>query len=98
MAQDNPQSNQATVTVVLAAALLRLFPGCQGRLEIAAGDVAGLLDELEARWPGMRDRLRDSTPRIRRHISIFVDGRRSHLETPLTPGATVYVLTAISGG
>ncbi len=98
MLQDTAQSAATTVTVILPAALMRLFPGCQGRLVIAASDIAGMLDELEARWPGMRDRLRDSTPSIRRHISIFIDGRRSRLDTPLRPGATVYVLTAMSGG
>jgi len=86
------------VTVVLTPALLRLFPGCEGRLEITASTVAELLDQLDARWPGMRDRLRDSTPAVRRHISVFVDGRRAKLETPLVAGGTVYVLTSMSGG
>jgi molybdopterin converting factor small subunit len=86
------------VTVVLTPALLRLFPDCSGRLEITAATVADLFDELEARWPGMRDRLRDSTPAIRRHISVFVDGRRAKLETPLVAGGKVYVLTSMSGG
>jgi len=84
--------------VVLAPALMRLFPGCQGRLDIAASSVGDMIDELDARWPGMRDRLRDTTPRIRRHISVFVDGHRATLETPLKPGTKVYVLTAVSGG
>ena len=46
----------------------------------------------------MRDRLCDSMPGIRRHINIFVEGERATLETRLTPGAEVFVLTAISGG
>ena len=40
----------------------------------------------------------DSTPRIRRHINIFVDGERATLDTRLAPGAEVMVMTAISGG
>ena len=35
------------------------------------------IDALDARWPGMRDRLCDSTPAIRRHINVFVDGERA---------------------
>ncbi len=58
----------------------------------------GLLDALDMRWPGMRDRLSDSTPRIRPHVNIFVDGDRSALDTPLRPGASVLIITAISGG
>lgn len=86
------------VTVVLAAALVRLFPGCAPRLEVGARSVGELLDALDKKWPGMRDRLRDSTPAIRRNISVFVDGHRARLETPLKAGTTVHILTAISGG
>ena len=57
-----------------------------------------MIDRLDARWPGMRDRLCDSTPAIRRHINVFVDGERARLETRLGPGAEVYIMTAISGG
>ena len=56
------------------------------------------MDALESRWPGMRDRLCDSTPGIRRHINVFVDGERATLATDLAPGTEVWVLTAISGG
>ncbi|MEA2742004.1 MAG: sulfur-carrier protein, partial [Acetobacteraceae bacterium] len=31
-----------------------------------------MIEALNARWPGMQDRLCDSTPRVRRHINIFV--------------------------
>ena len=36
-----------------------------------------VIDALDARWPGMRDRLCDSTPAMRRHINVFVDGKRA---------------------
>jgi molybdopterin converting factor small subunit len=77
---------------------MRLFPGAEPRVQIAARTVGAMLDELDSRWPGMRDRLRDTTPQIRRHISVFVEGRRARLETPLTASAKVYVLTSMSGG
>jgi molybdopterin converting factor small subunit len=88
----------AAVVVALPPALLRLFPGCPPRVELpAAATVGEAIDALDARWPGMRDRLRDSTPRIRRNVNLFVEGRRATLETPLTPGAAVTVLTAVTG-
>lgn len=86
------------VTVRLPDALVALFPGSPRRLEITAATVGEAIDGLDRRWPGMRDRLCDSTPAIRRHINVFVDGERAALETPLEPGAEVFVLTAISGG
>jgi sulfur-carrier protein len=86
------------VIVVLPPALLRLFPGCERELSVRAHSVAELIDALDASWPGMRDRLCDSTPRVRRHINIFVGGARAGLETTLCTGAEVFIMTAISGG
>jgi molybdopterin synthase sulfur carrier subunit len=83
---------------LLPVALTRLFPGSPAELTLEAGSVAEMIDRLDARWPGMRDRLCDSTPRIRRHINIFVAGTRATLDTPLAPDAEVFVMTAISGG
>lgn len=87
-----------TVTVTLPAALLPLFPGAPGLLQLDAGTVAEVMDALEARWPGMRDRLCDSRPAIRRHINVFVEGRRATLDTNLAPGTEVFIITAVSGG
>lgn len=92
------QDASPPVTVVIPAALIALFPGAPARVEVAAATVGGALGALDARWPGMRDRLVDSRPAIRRHINVFVDGERADLETRLAPGAEVFVLTAISGG
>ncbi len=88
----------ATVSVTLPPALLELFPGAPMVLTLSAGDIGELLAALDARWPGMRDRLADTRPAIRKHIQLFVDGRRATLETPLPPGADVVFLTAMSGG
>jgi molybdopterin synthase sulfur carrier subunit len=84
--------------VRLPAVLIALFPEAERLVESHAPTVDALMDELDGRWPGMRDRLCDSRPSIRRHINVFVDGERAALDTPLRPGSDVYVLTAISGG
>jgi len=96
--RDDPPLASPTVVVTLPAALVRLFPGAVRRLELPASTVGEMIDALDARWPGMRDRLCDSRPSIRRHINVFVAGRRATLDTRLAPGAEVTVLTAISGG
>jgi len=94
----NDQSSRPPVLVRLPPALIRLFPGAVWRVEMPASSVREVIDALDARWPGMRDRLCDSRPAIRRHISVFVAGRRATLETPLPPGTEVAIMTAISGG
>ena len=86
------------VTVKLAGALTHLFPGAPRRIDVTAATVAEMIDALDAVWPGMRDRICDSTPADRRHMNVFVAGRRATLDTRLPPGAEVFVLTAISGG
>jgi molybdopterin converting factor small subunit len=91
-------ASERPVVVRIAPALVRLFPDAVSRVDVFAPDVGKLIDELEIRWPGMRDRICDSRPAIRRHMNIFVDGRRASLATELKPGADVFILTAISGG
>ena len=76
-AHDRPGTTP--VVVRLPGVLVDLFPGSVRRLELQAGTVAEMIDGLDARWPGMRDRLCDSTPAVRRHINVFVDGRRAGL-------------------
>ena len=89
---------RAPAVVRLPLLLTTLFPGAERVVRVEAQTVADVIDALEAQWPGMRDRLCDTTPAIRRHINVFVEGRRAKLDTPLAPGADVYVLTAVSGG
>ena len=71
--------------MTLPIALVRLFPGSTNAVELKATSVREATDELNTRWPGMRDRLIDSRPAIRRQISILVGGHRARLETPLSP-------------
>ncbi|WP_293859812.1 MoaD/ThiS family protein [uncultured Alsobacter sp.] len=91
-------SDPGEVHVRLPAALVPLFPDAPRLLTLRAGSVAELMSGLEERWPGMRACLCDETPAVRRHINVFVAGRRAKLDTPLAPGADVYILTAVSGG
>ena len=85
-------------TVLLPGSLIALFPGTPRRQEVAGTTVADLLDELERTVPGLRDRLVEAGPRLRRHINVFVDGSPADLGTSVTPTAVVHVLPAVSGG
>ena len=84
--------------VVRLPALLKALFHSERVVKIEAETVEDVMNGLEARWPGMRDRLCDTTPAIRRHINVFVEGERVRLDTRLEPGADVFILTAISGG
>lgn len=87
----------ARVTVVLPPPLLRLFPTAEPRVAVEAATVADAIAALDAHWPGLRDRLCDSTPRIRRTVNVFVGGQKARLETELADGAELVVLPAVIG-
>lgn len=91
-------SDPSNVDVTLAPALVRLFPEAVPRLTVSASTVDDVIACLEARWPGMRDRICDSTPAIRCHMNVFVDGQKATLATSLNAGARVFIITAVSGG
>jgi len=98
VSRTEPAGSTRPVLVRLPAVLVTLFPGAERRFEIQAETVGEMIDALDARWPGMRDRICDSRPAIRKHINVFVDGERSTLQTRLPPGADVFIFTAMSGG
>ena len=75
-----------------------LFAGLPRTLDLDAATVDEALDQLEERWPGLRDRLCEPGPALRRHIHVYVDRERAQLDTALEPRSRVDVITAISGG
>jgi molybdopterin converting factor small subunit len=87
-------------TVHLPRSLVTLFTDPPPRhLQLPSTSLAGLVDDLEQRWPGMRDRLVEAGPRLREHINVFVDGERQReLTTPLRDGSVVHVIPAVAGG
>jgi molybdopterin converting factor small subunit len=85
-------------TVVLPRSLIALFPGAERRLELDGATVEELIDRLDERIPGIRNRLVDAGPSLREHLNVFVDGQRAGLGTVVSPDATVHVIPAVSGG
>ena len=82
----------------LPTTLPPLFNGLPRRLDIDAATVAEAIERLDERWPGLRERLCEPGPALRRHINVYVDRERAELDTPLQAGSRVDVIAAISGG
>ena len=82
----------------LPGTLPPLFPGLPRHLSVEAATVGEALDRLNADYPGLRDRLVEPGADLRSHIHVYVEGERAALDTPLTDGTRVDVITAISGG
>ena len=69
----------------------------------AEGDsVREVLDNVFASNPQARSYVLDDQARLRRHMTVFVDGRairdRVRLSDRVAVGSTVYVFQALSGG
>ena len=75
-----------------------LFDELPRRLDVDASTVDEAIDRLDERWPGLRDRLCEPGPVLRRHINVYVDRERAGLETPIGSQSRVDVIAAISGG
>lgn len=81
---------------------LRDHCGGQSEVRVAAGDLAGALDELELRYPACRVRLTDGAGRLREFVRLFVNERevpvREGLTVQLRPEDAVSILPAACGG
>ncbi len=85
--------------VQLPRSLVELFPGAPRRVEVDDATTVGeLIRRLDARWPGLAERICDAGPVLREYINVFVDGEPADLGTAVGPDAVVHVLPAVAGG
>lgn len=66
--------------------------------QVEGHTVAETLGELLKAEPGLRGHLLDEGGALRPHVSVFVDGARAELESPVGDGASIRILHAVSGG
>jgi molybdopterin converting factor small subunit len=82
----------------LPVTLPTVFADLPRRVDVEAATVAEAIDRLNERWPGIRDRLCEPGPALRRHVNVYVDRERAELDTALRADSRVDVISAISGG
>jgi adenylyltransferase/sulfurtransferase len=74
----------------------------QARVEAKAGTVGAVLLELEDRYPGMRERLRDEGGALHRYINVYVNSQEIHdlqgEDTALNEGDEMSIIPAVAGG
>ena len=80
----------------------RSFTGNRTHMEVEGRNVAELLSNLEAKFPGFRDLCCDDTGAIPAHINIYVNnkeiGALDGAATKLAEGDEVAVIPALAGG
>jgi sulfur-carrier protein len=81
---------------------LRRFTGGTDEVPAAGESVRAVIEDLEKRHPGMRERLLDDKGELRRFVNIYVNQEdirfMQNRETILKDGDEVAIVPAIAGG
>jgi sulfur-carrier protein len=71
-------------------------------VDVAGATVREALDAAFAIHPGARNYVLDDQSHVRKHVSIFCDGKmirdRTTLREALTPSSQILIVPALSGG
>ncbi len=71
-------------------------------MQINAQTVGELIDELDGRWPGIKDYILDERDELRSHVNIFIGEQMIRdpvgLSDRLEPDSRVFIMQALSGG
>jgi molybdopterin synthase sulfur carrier subunit len=61
-----------------------------------------VIEDLESRHPGMRDRLLDESGGLRRYVNVYLNGNDirflDQLDSKVTDGDDISIVPAIAGG
>jgi sulfur-carrier protein len=81
---------------------LRKFTNEAELVEVEGATVAEVFTQLEARYPGIHNRLCDESGELRRFINVYVDGEDirflDRLQTAVGESAEISIVPAIAGG
>ena len=82
--------------------ILRPYTAGERSVDGNGSTVSALIDDLESRFGGIKERLVDETGGVRRFVNIYVNDEdirfTGGLETALSDDATVVILPAVAGG
>ncbi|HSB88882.1 MAG TPA: MoaD/ThiS family protein [Anaerolineales bacterium] len=82
--------------------MLRHAYGTQSIETVEADSIGGLAEALDARFPGLRQRLLEPSGRLRRYVHVFVNGedarREASPDTGLAADAEVWIVGNVAGG
>jgi len=90
--------------VVWIPGFLRTYTAGRSRVDLddTPATVRLALERLWTSHPGVRDRVLDEQGRVRVHVNVFVGVESIRftggLETPVTDGAEISIVPAVSGG
>lgn len=82
--------------------ILRTYTGGESAVTAEGGTLAAVLDDLDARFSGIKGRVVDETGELRRFVNVYVgnDDVRflENLATPTPDGTQISIIPAVAGG
>jgi molybdopterin synthase sulfur carrier subunit len=81
---------------------LRKLTNNEELVEVNAATIGAAIEELQARFPGIAERLVDEKGEVRRFVNVYVNEEDirflQNRETPLKDGDEISIIPAIAGG
>ena len=81
---------------------LRKYTAGQDEVAAAGASIKAVIEDLESRHPGMRDRLLDDNGELRRYVNVYLNGNDirflDQLNSKVTDGDDISIVPAIAGG
>lgn len=89
------------VKVRIPTPLRKLTEG-QDEVEAEGSTVAGVLDDLEKRYPGIKERICEADGNLRRFVNLYLNDEdirfKDNLSTKVKDGDELSIIPAIAGG
>ncbi len=87
---------------VLIPQPLRGLTGNLATVDGATGTLSSCIEDLEARFPGIRERVLDEEGELRRFVNVYINGEDVRFEqglaTAIADGDEVSIVPAVAGG
>ena len=81
---------------------LRKLTNEQESVEVESATIGAAVEELEGKFPGIKERIVDEEGEIRRFVNVYVNEEDirflKNQDTPLKDGDDVSIIPAIAGG
>ena len=82
--------------------VFRKFTANEATVEVDGGTIADVIDQLDARHPGMKEQLMTATGELHRFVNVYVNDEDARyldkLDTKVSEGDTVSLLPSVAGG
>jgi molybdopterin synthase sulfur carrier subunit len=86
------------IRVLIPSQLIAYTDGAS-RVEAKGATVAGVLDDLDRRFPGLKFRVVDEQDRVRKHMRLFIGQAETRsVAAPMRDGDELLIFGALSGG